>query len=141
VSRERELEGVVVELRDRVAHRVDQLDAVSARLVAPETPQLGGTNAGMPQEPVNAPCLPVPGIAGVDEQHPVQITREPDAGGKAGGPPTDDGDVERRAAAAPRALRFRFSVSCFAHVEEPGQEGFLVREHRHGVSRRETPAA
>jgi hypothetical protein len=90
---ELEHEPLVV-LAPRPHHEaVEQRHAVALRLLAPGAPQLGRPDSRQPEVAVDAPSLPIAGIARIDEHDVVQIAAEPDGGREPGGTAADDGDV------------------------------------------------
>ena len=66
------------------------VDSEVGALFAPQSAQLGGADALVSEISVDAARLPVAGIAGIDDDDPVEIAREPERGAQSGGPTADN---------------------------------------------------
>src|SRR5687768_18407231 len=102
---QRELEVLLIALRNAFAHRIHELHPMPSRFVAPHAAQLRRTDVGMTEEAVDPTCLPIARIAGIDEDDGMEVAREPDARREPRGPAAHDGHVVRL-----RGLNIRHSV-------------------------------
>ena len=103
------LEAIVVVARDALTHGIHDPDAALPRLVPPEAAELRRPDVGMAEESVDAARLPVARISRIDEDHGVEIARQPDARGEPGRTTADDRDVED-VRSANRTLVRRFLI-------------------------------
>src|SRR5687768_18496237 len=90
---ERRDEAILLFLSNRAHATIDQLRSVAGSLGAAALTQLGWGDAVQSQIAVDPARLPVARVAGIDDDHGVQIAREKERAGEPSRPPADDGDV------------------------------------------------
>ena len=72
---------------------IDELDTVLAALVAGLPAELGRCDAGVAGEAVDPACLPIAGVAGIDDDDAMQIAPKPERCRQPCGPAADYGYV------------------------------------------------